>query len=67
MAKAKNLKMETFGEDNSYVKITEVKEPEEVEVTSIAEAEKLQEEGWQQIDCHSTPEGKIFKYRKVNK
>jgi hypothetical protein len=40
---------------------------EEVEVIGIAKAEELQKSGWQLIDCHLTPDGKFFKYRKVNK
>jgi hypothetical protein len=64
MAKTKNLKVETFGKDDSYIKITDVNEREEKTVIGVVEAEKLQVEGWQLIDCHLTPEGKEYKFRK---
>lgn len=41
--------------------------PEEVTVNNIAQAESLQKSGWQLIDCHQTPKGKTFKFRKVKK
>lgn len=45
-----------------------VKQPEEITeiVIGIASAEHLQKSGWQLIDCHHTPEGKKYKFRKVN-
>lgn len=35
-------------------------------VIGSASAEHLQKSGWQLIDCHHTPEGKEYKFRKVN-
>ena len=35
-------------------------------VIGITEAEKLQKSGWRLIDCHLTPEGNKYKFRKVN-
>lgn len=43
------------------------KEPEEVTVNSITQAEVLQKSGWQLLDCHHTPKGKEYKFRKVKK
>ena len=35
-------------------------------VQDAAEAEDLQKSGWQLIDCHLIPNGKEYKFRKVN-
>lgn len=45
-----------------------VKRPDEETQTviGIASAEHLQKSGWQLIDCHHTPEGKKYNFRKVN-
>jgi len=50
--------------DESKVKET-VGETEKT-VLGLSEAERLQKSGWQLIDCHLTPEGKKYKFRKVN-
>lgn len=39
--------------------------PNETTVIGLASAEHLQKSGWQLIDCHHTPEGKTYKFRKV--
>lgn len=41
------------------------REPDEVTVENITQAEGLQKSGWQLIDCHQTPKGKTYKFRKV--
>jgi hypothetical protein len=42
-------------------------EKDEIEVIGVTEAEKLQKSGWQLIDCHQTPDGKVYKFKKGNK
>lgn len=44
---------------------TELIKEETATVVGIASAEKYQKSGWQLIDCHLTPEGKEYKFRKV--
>ena len=41
-------------------------EETEKTVLGTSEAEKLQKSGWQLIDCHLIPNGKEYKFRKVN-
>ena len=36
----------------------------EIEVTNIIEAEKLQRAGWRLIDCHLSSDGKIYKFER---
>jgi hypothetical protein len=53
----------------------ETKQPEPIIVKETGEetqtvigttsAESLQKSGWQLIDCHQTPNGKEYKFRKV--
>ena len=49
------------------ITIVTEKEDETVLVVGINSAEKYQKSGWQLIDCHLTPEGKQYKFRKVIK
>ena len=46
-------------------KVKETVDETEKTVLGISEAEQLQKSGWQLIDCHLTPEGKKYKFRKV--
>lgn len=46
-------------------KVEDSKEPEEITVMGTASAEQLQKSGWQLLDCHRTPKGKEYKFRKV--
>lgn len=79
---AKKLKKKTViipvEEPQSMEVIPEVKEiiapvlipkVEETEITafSSSDAEQLQKDGWQLIDCHRTIKGKIYKFKKVSK
>ena len=61
MAKSKKTKLEIPEEEPIIV----FSEGELKEVIGITEAEKLQKSGWRLIDCHLTPEGKKYKFRKV--
>lgn len=48
-------------------KITlEKSEENEKTVYGLVQAEALQKDGWQLIDCHLTPEGKVYKFKKGN-
>jgi len=73
MAKGKKINLEIPKEED--INIPDNLEDEKEVVTSegelkeaigITEAERLQKSGWQLIDCHLTPEGKKYKFRKVN-
>jgi len=72
MAKGKKINLEIPKEED--INIPDNLEDEKEVVTSegelkeaigITEAERLQKSGWQLIDCHLTPEGKKYKFRKV--
>lgn len=64
--------------ENTKVEIDSFEEPKEMivmqsddesvkTVIGLASAEHLQKSGWQLIDCHHTPEGKKYKFKKVSK
>ena len=63
--------------ENTKVEIDSFEEPKEMiviqsedenvkTVIGLASAEHLQKSGWQLIDCQHAPEGKKYKFRKVN-
>ena len=56
------VKLDSIKEPKTII----VKEEETQTVIGIASAEGLQKSGWQLIDCHLTPNGKEYKFRKVN-
>jgi hypothetical protein len=67
MAKIKKNEKESQLEVNSAAQVAQGEETlNEIETLDLIKAEKLQKSGWQLIDCHQTPDGKIYKFRKVN-
>ena len=68
MAKSKFFKSVEPIESSDLVEEVELdeKSKETETVIGIALAEELQKSGWQLIDCHLTPNGKEYKFRKVN-
>ena len=75
MAKSKKINLEVSKDEVTHIpqyydnledeKEVVTSEGELKEAIGITEAEKLQKGGWQLIDCHLTPEGKKYKFRKV--
>jgi len=72
MAKGKKINLEIPKEEDINIpdnledkKEVVTSEGELKEAIGITEAERLQKSGWQLIDCHLTPEGKKYKFRKV--
>lgn len=56
-----------FGPDELVIRQPdEVPDTDVKTVIGLASAEHLQKSGWQLIDCHHTPEGKEYKFRKAN-
>lgn len=59
------IEIDSFNEPKEMI----VKQSEDENIKTVigsASAEHLQKSGWQLIDCHLTPEGKEYKFRKVN-
>ena len=62
MAKVKKITEKNEGEPVIDLIVTGV--PEEIEVTNLTEAEKLQKNGWRLISISQTSNCKIYKFER---
>lgn len=64
MAKKDKVSLEATRNIDSEITTKKDVEATEKEIIGLTEAEKLQKSGWQLIDCHQTPDGKVYKFKK---